>query len=54
MAMPQVHIVAYCGVLGHGVTRGAEMVAVMLTFGIVSRGSARPSSPTGSAACGHC
>ena len=37
MAMPQVHIVAYCGDLGYGVARGAEMLAVMLAFGIVSR-----------------
>jgi MFS family permease len=37
MAMPQVHIVAYCGDLGYGAARGAEMLAVMLGFGIVSR-----------------
>jgi MFS family permease len=37
MAMPQVHIVAYCGDLGYGVARGAEMLALMLGFGIVSR-----------------
>lgn len=37
MSMPQVHIVAYCGDLGYGVARGAEMLAVMLGFGIVSR-----------------
>src|SRR5450631_190147 len=37
MAMPQVHIVAYCGDLGYGVARGAEMLSVMLGFGIVSR-----------------
>jgi MFS family permease len=37
MAMPQVHIVAYCGDLGYGVARGAEMLAVMLACGIVSR-----------------
>ena len=37
MAMPQVHSVAYCGDLGYGVARGAEMLAVMLGFGIVSR-----------------
>jgi len=37
MAMPQVHIVAYCGDLGYGVARGAEMLAVMLGFGIISR-----------------
>src|SRR5205807_317110 len=37
MAMPQVHIVAYCGDLGYGVARGAEMLAVMMAAGIVSR-----------------
>jgi len=37
MSMPQVHIVAYCGDLGYGVTRGAQMLSLMLGFGIVSR-----------------
>jgi MFS family permease len=37
MAMPQVHIVVYCGDLGYGVARGAEMLSLMLAFGIVSR-----------------
>lgn len=37
MAMPQVHIVAYCSDLGYGVARGAEMLSLMLAFGIVSR-----------------
>jgi MFS family permease len=37
MAMPQVHIVAYCGDLGYGPARGAEMLSMMLGFGIVSR-----------------
>lgn len=37
MAMPQVHIVAYCGDLGYGVARGAEMLSIMLGLGIVSR-----------------
>jgi MFS family permease len=37
MSMPQVHIVAYCGDLGYGAVRGAEMLAVMMAFGIVSR-----------------
>jgi len=32
-----VHIVAYCGDLGYGVTRGAEMLSLMLACGIVSR-----------------
>jgi MFS family permease len=37
MSMPQVHIVAYCGDLGYGTARGAEMLSLMLGFGIVSR-----------------
>jgi MFS family permease len=37
MSMPQVHIVAYCGDLGYGVARGAEMLSIMLGFGIISR-----------------
>ena len=37
MAMPQVHIVAYCGDLGYGTARGAEMLSLMLAAGIVSR-----------------
>jgi MFS family permease len=37
MSMPQVHIVAYCSDLGFGAARGAEMLAVMLGFGIISR-----------------
>jgi MFS family permease len=37
MAMPQVHIVALCADLGYGSTRGAEMLSVMLSFGIASR-----------------
>jgi MFS family permease len=37
MSMPQVHIVAYCADLGYGPARGAEMLAVMLGFGIASR-----------------
>jgi MFS family permease len=37
MAMPQVHIVAYCGDLGYGVARGAEMLSLMLSMGIISR-----------------
>jgi MFS family permease len=37
MSMPQVHIVAYCGDLGYGVARGAEMLSLMLMLGIVSR-----------------
>ena len=37
MSMPQVHIVAYCGDLGFGAARGAEMLSLMLGMGIVSR-----------------
>jgi MFS family permease len=37
MAMPQVHIVAYCGDLGFGAARGAEMLSLMLGMGVVSR-----------------
>ena len=37
MAMPQVHIVAYCSDLGFGAARGAEMLSLMLACGIVSR-----------------
>ncbi len=37
MSMPQVHIVAYCADLGYGPARGAEMLALMLGFGVVSR-----------------
>jgi MFS family permease len=37
MSMPQVHMVAYCGDLGYPAARGAEMLSVMLGFGIASR-----------------
>jgi len=37
MSMPQVHIVAYCGDLGYGVARGADMLALMMAFGVVGR-----------------
>jgi MFS family permease len=37
MSMPQVHIVAYCGDLGYGVARGADMLALMMAFGIAGR-----------------
>ncbi len=37
MAMPQVHIVAYCTDLGFGAARGAQMLSLMLATGIVSR-----------------
>jgi MFS family permease len=37
MSMPQVHIVAYAADLGHGAARGAQMLSLMLGFGVVSR-----------------
>jgi MFS family permease len=37
MSMPQVHLVAYCGDLGYGPARGAQMLSLMLVCGIVSR-----------------
>jgi MFS family permease len=36
MSMPQVHIVAYCGDLGYGVARGAQMLSLMLCCGVIS------------------
>ena len=37
MAMPQVHIVAYCVDLGYGPAVGAEMLSLMLMGGVASR-----------------
>jgi MFS family permease len=37
MSMPQVHLVAYCGDLGYGPARGADMLSLMMAFGIASR-----------------
>ncbi|MEO5844791.1 MAG: MFS transporter, partial [Caldimonas sp.] len=37
MSMPQVHIVAYCGDLGYGAARGAQMLSLMLACGVASR-----------------
>ena len=37
MSMPQVHIVAYCADLGYGPAVGAQMLSLMLAFGIASR-----------------
>jgi MFS family permease len=37
MAMPQVHLVAYCSDLGYGPAHGADMLAAMMGFGIISR-----------------
>jgi MFS family permease len=37
MSMPQVHIIAYCADLGYGTGRGAEMLSLILGFGVVSR-----------------
>ena len=37
MSMPQVHIIAYCGDLGYGSAVGAQMLSLLLGFGVVSR-----------------
>jgi MFS family permease len=37
MSMPQVHLVAYCGDLGYGAARGAQMLSLMLGLGVISR-----------------
>jgi MFS family permease len=37
MSMPQVHLIAYCVDLGFGPARGAEMLSLLLGFGVVSR-----------------
>jgi MFS family permease len=37
MSMPQVHLVAYCSDLGYGAKHGADMLAAMMGFGIISR-----------------
>jgi MFS family permease len=37
MSMPQVHLVAYCGDLGLGPARGAEMLSLMMGCGLFSR-----------------
>jgi MFS family permease len=37
MSTPQVQIVAYCGDLGYGAARGAELLSLMMGLGIVSR-----------------
>ncbi len=37
MAMPQVHIIAYCGDLGFGPAAGAIMLSLMLGCGVISR-----------------
>ncbi|WP_150522995.1 MFS transporter [Roseibium sediminis] len=37
MSMPQVHIVAYCVDLGFNVAQGADMIALMTGFGVISR-----------------
>jgi len=37
MSMPQVHLVAYCGDLGYGAARGAQMLSLMMACGVVSR-----------------
>jgi len=42
MAMPQMHIVAYCGDLGYGPARGAEMLSLI----VAARNHRRPCSQT--------
>lgn len=37
MAMPLVHIVAYCGDLGFGIDQGAQMLSLLLACGFLSR-----------------
>ncbi len=37
MAMPQVHMVAYCIDLGYGASTGTELLSLMLGLGVVSR-----------------
>lgn len=37
MAMPQVHLVSMCAGMGFGPARGAQMLAVMLGCGVISR-----------------
>jgi MFS family permease len=37
MSMPQVHLIAYCVDMGYGPARGAEMLSLLLGFGVVSR-----------------
>ena len=54
MAMPQVHIVAYCADLGYGVASGAEMLSLMLAPAASSAGSRRARWPTISAASVRC
>jgi MFS family permease len=37
MSMPQVHLIAYCVDMGYGPARGAEMLSLLLGFGVISR-----------------
>ncbi len=37
MAVPQAHLVAHASDLGHAAARGAEMLSLMLAFGVLSR-----------------
>ncbi len=37
MSMPQVHLITYCMDLGYSAARGAEMLSLLLSFGVVSR-----------------
>ena len=54
MAMPQVHIVAYCGDLGYGVARGAEMLSLMLGLRLIAAACLAAPSPTASAGLRRC
>jgi MFS family permease len=37
MAMPQVHMVAFCSDLGYGPAKGAELLSILLACGVASR-----------------
>ena len=54
MSMPQVHIVAYCGDLGYGAARGAQMLSLMLALRHRQPPAVRLHRPTASAACARC
>ena len=54
MSMPQVHIVAYCGDLGYGAARGAEMLVAHAGLRHRAAASPRAGSATASAACAPC
>ena len=54
MSMPQVHLVAYCGDLGYGAARGAQMLSLMLGLRHREPAHVRRSSATASADCARC